>query len=379
MARRAVAKLFDWQKLNSPNGKNWYMIQGRPTGKRERFYFETETEAKKAVADRNRQIAAFGSQNTLSDCDRVMAAECIKMLAPLGKTLYQATHFYRDYLEKTTTSITVDELCDRVAAEFDRRLKDNEFRSNRHHISMNETIRKFRAKFGDVPIKTLKGTTIKAWLALEPLAVKTRNRHLSYIGNIFGIAREWELMDTDPFEKVESFNDPAKNGRKIGILTPEEFTKFLTVLDPDWLPFFAISGFTGLRRSEIEKLDWSEIKLDRSLIDLPFHKSKNGNRKLIEVPENLATILSPFIKAEGPIIPRKKLQFAKTKATRASDITWKQNCLRHSFCSYAVAVKGLDWTAIQADHDTKMLKKHYLEVVTKEDAANYWAIRPDDS
>jgi hypothetical protein len=78
---------------------------------------------------------------------------------------------------------------------------------------------------------------------------------------------------------------------------------------------------------------------------LPFHKSKNGNRKLIEIPENLATILSPFIKAEGPIMPRKKLQLAKTKATRTSDITWKQNCLRHSFCSYAVAVKGLDWTA----------------------------------
>src|SRR6202795_4278080 len=113
-----MAKLFEWQKLNSPHGKKWYMIQGRPTGKRERFYFATEKDAKKAVDDRNRQIAAFGSQNTLSDSDRVMAAECIKMLAPFGKTLYQATHFYRDYLEKTTTSITVSELCDRVTGEF---------------------------------------------------------------------------------------------------------------------------------------------------------------------------------------------------------------------------------------------------------------------
>ena len=296
MARRAVAKLFDWQKLNSPNGKNWYMIQGRPTGKRERFYFETETEAKKAVADRNRQIAAFGSQNTLPDSDRVMAAECIKMLIPFGKTLYQATHFYRDYLEKATTSINVNELCDRVAGEFDRRLKGNEFRSNRHHISMNETIRKFRAKFGGVPIKTLTGTTIKAWLALEPLAVK----HVTV--TLATSATSSALLGNGNY--------------------------------------------------------WTPIR----------------SRRL-----NLLMTLSPFIKTEGPIIPRKKLQFAKTKATRASDITWKQNCLRHSFCSYAVAVKGLDWTAIQADHDTKMLKKHYLEVVTKEDAAKYWAIRPDDS
>jgi hypothetical protein len=118
------------------------------------------------------------------------------------------------------------------------------------------------------------------------------------------------------------------------------------------------------------------VKLDRSLIDLPFHKSKNGNRKLIEVPENLASILARFVKAEGPIKPRKKLQFAKLKAIRAAKIIWKQNCLRHSFCSYGVAVKGLEWTATQADHDIKILKKHYLEVVTKEDASKFWAIRP---
>jgi integrase len=368
-----MAKLFEWQKLNSPHGKKWYMIQGRPTGKRERFYFETEKDAKKAVDDRNRQIAAFGSQNTLSDSDRVMAAECIKMLAPFGKTLYQATHFYRDFLEKTTTSITVTELCDRVAKEFDRRLKDGEFRSNRHHKSMRETIRKLSEKFGSVQIKILKGTTIKAWLALLPLAVITRNRHLNYIGNIFGMARGWELIDTDPFEQIDPFNDPAKNGRKIEILTPEDMSKFLAVVDPDWLPFFAISAFTGLRRSEIEQLDWSEMKLDRSLIDLPFHKSKNGRRKLIEVSENLGKILSPFAKVEGAVKPRKRLQYAKQNAARAAGIVWKHNCLRHSFCSYAVAVKGLDWTAIQAD--TKILKKHYLEMVTKEDAAKYWAIR----
>lgn len=54
-------------------------------------------------------------------------------------------------------------------------------------------------------------------------------------------------MDTDPFEKVESFNDPAKSGRKIGILTPEEFTKFLTVLDPDWLPLLCHLRLTGFK------------------------------------------------------------------------------------------------------------------------------------
>ena len=77
---------------------------------RERHYFENEKDAKKAAADRNRQITAFGSQTALPDADRLMAAECIKILSPFGKTLYDATNFYRDYLEKTSSSITVSKL-----------------------------------------------------------------------------------------------------------------------------------------------------------------------------------------------------------------------------------------------------------------------------
>jgi hypothetical protein len=181
------------------------MIQGRPTGKRERYYFESETDAKKAVADRNRQIASFRSQNTLSDSDRVMAAECIKMLAPFKKTLYQATHFYRDYLEKITTSITVNELCDRVVTEFDSRLKAEEFRSNRHHISMNETIRKFRAKFGTVSIKTLEGTTIKAWLAASDKLLNPASASLILSMIIRRSRRERESRSTRETIRISPF------------------------------------------------------------------------------------------------------------------------------------------------------------------------------
>jgi hypothetical protein len=71
-----------------------------------------------------------------------------------------------DHLEKASSSVTVGELCDRVATEFNRRLKNQES-SQRHYTSMRETLKRFRAKFDSVPIKVLRGTTIKAWLALE--------------------------------------------------------------------------------------------------------------------------------------------------------------------------------------------------------------------
>ena len=51
-----------------------------------------------------------------------------------------------------------------------------------------------------------------------------------------------------------------------------------------------------------------------------------------------------------------------------------KNCLRHSFCPYAVVVHGLTWTAEQVDHSEAMLKKHYRKPVTKDNAEKYFSI-----
>jgi integrase len=369
--------LFEVHHSNfTKNGCTWF-INGYPQGKRLQFWFKTEKEAKTSANERNAEITATGTQDQLPYTLRITALEGAKELEPFGKTLADAVSFYLTHLKRTSASITVSELCDRVAEEFERRLKAGEA-SPRHFTSMKETVKRFRAKFADVPIKTLEGNEIKGWLAQEPLAIKTRNRHLGYVKNIFGMAKEWKLIVENPFEGIGAFKNPKKE--KIEILTPEEMSRFLFALDRDWLAFFAISAFTGLRSDEVSRLDWNEIKFERSIIDLPPSKSKNGRRKLEEISANLLAILSPFVRAEGPVKPaHKKLSHARSKASHVSGIVpWKQNCLRHSFCSYGVAAKGLEWTAIQADHDIKMLKKHYLEMVTKEDAAKYWAIRPDD-
>jgi hypothetical protein len=80
-------------KLAKPNGRKSWKVEGRPAGKRERYYFASEKEAKTAAWDLNNQIAAFGTQNKLSDTERVMAGECIRLLESYGKTLYDAVQF----------------------------------------------------------------------------------------------------------------------------------------------------------------------------------------------------------------------------------------------------------------------------------------------
>ena len=364
--------LFRYRYSENPfRGKHWY-VSGFRGGKRIQQWCDSEKEARMRVKHFNAEVAAHGTKLALSPSARIHAVEAQERLAKYGKTIAEAIDFYCAYLDKLGASILVSELGLRVMDEFKRKVEAGEIRKE-HLTNMQETLRKFLAEFGNRHLKQVSGLEIKAWLAGLPLAIKTRNRHLNYVRNIMGLARDWSLLDSDPLERIDRFNDPKAKSLQVQILTVEQLQALLTSIAPAYLPFVAINAFAGLRRIEIARLDWSEIKLGRNLIDLPPEKSKNYKRKLIEVPANLKAILAPFEKAEGPVVP-KSIDKTLAAAVKKAGIPWPQNVLRHSFCSYAVALRGADWTAAQADHSLAMLRKHYWEVVDKEEAQKYCAI-----
>jgi hypothetical protein len=54
-----------------------------------------------------------------------------------------------------------------------------------------------------------------------------------------------------------------------------------------------------------------------------------------------------------------------------------ENAGRNTFISMHVAhYESIDKTALEADNSATIIKKDYLDIVTREDAARYWAIRP---
>ena len=371
--RVPTTTFFTAVKLKRPNGRRTWMIQRRSHGRRERVYFETEREARREAYDRNRKIEAHGTTVKLTPEEAVYAAACIADLAAIGRTLREATDFYlAEHRRPPAPSGAV--LAEKVLAEYERRVEAREV-SRRHLETFREVASKFRAEFDATPIDKIRAGEVKRWLGGLPLAIKTRNKLLGYVGAMFRLAvGEWNLIEKNPLAGVAKFSDPH-SGRRVSVFTPEEMGAVLSAVTPDWLPVFAINAFTGLRRAEIERMIWSEIKLDRRLIDLPFTKSKNGRRKLITIPENLARMLAPVARSEGPVAPNRRFDL-EVRRLKTLGLKWPPNVLRHSFCSYAVAVHGFVWTAREADHSETVLKKHYREVVTAEDARRYWEIVP---
>ena len=59
-------------------------------------------------------------------------------------------------------------------------------------------------------------------------------------------------------------------------------------------------------------------------------------------------------------------------------ISWKHNCLRHSFASYRLAAAQDDnRVALEAGHTVTVLHKHYKAVVDEKEATLYWRLFVD--
>lgn len=53
------------------------------------------------------------------------------------------------------------------------------------------------------------------------------------------------------------------------------------------------------------------------------------------------------------------------------------NAGRHTFISMHVAFQEfIEKTALEADTSPEIIKSNYLDIVTREEAANFWAIYP---
>ena len=148
--------------------------------------------------------------------------------------------------------------------------------------------------------------------------------------------------------------------------------------NPDIIPALAIGLFAGLRQAEIERLDWNEVDLGRSFIEVTAEKAKTKKRRLVKIEPNLAAWLTPFVRKAGSVMPpnyRHKLEPTWKKAGLEA---WPDNGLRHSYASYHLAhFKDASRLALELGHGTtQMLFAHYRELVRPEDAERYWNIKP---
>jgi len=205
---------------------------------------------------------------------------------------------------------------------------------------------------------------------------RTMNAELVVLRMMFRLAVQWGYTKENPTDGVTRMRLPKKNPPQY--LTEEQCKKFLEACDDFLYPIFYTFLNTGMRKSELENLEWSDVDFKRrkiKIIEKEDWKPKTNEREipinngLYEVLNNQRDNGSKYIFPDengNKIYPnrlRKRL-ITLTKKCGFPEVT-QVHALRHTFASHLV-MKGIDLPTVKklmghSDIDTTMIYSHLTE------------------
>ena len=347
-----------------------FVVEGlRIAGKRVRKFFASERDAKTWLRQHLARAEQEGVGGVLmSDELRIEACTLAKRLEPYGKTLTQAVDHFLAHLAAVERTCTVAEL----SAEF-QAAKGKDGAKPNYLKDLKYRLAAFTADFGPRKVAEIQKHELAAWLRDLDASAQSKKNHHTVLRTMFNFAVESAYAPVNFLTGIA----PAKIRRgPPPILTPAQLRAILEKTDPAYLPYLTIGAFAGLRMSELENLDWSEIDLAERLI-LVNSEGKTG-RRYVKVSDNLAAWLAPLAQKQGLVISPRSARTARRNACTYAELAeWPDNGLRHSFASYHVAHhKNTANTAHEMGNSEKMVKAHYENLVKPAEGAAWWQIVP---
>src|SRR5206468_11061360 len=230
-----------------------FVVNYREAGKRKRSFFETEAQAKSFAAFKNAELAKNGIEHAeFPTSIRVMAQNVVEQLKPFNRTIADAVRHYVAYLKANERSCTATQLVGEL-----RKAKEADGVSERHLRDIRSRLSVFAEKFDGQMVATITSKDIDNWLRSLDASPVTRNhyRQLVVLAFNFAVRSGYATANTAVgAAKAKVVGEPP------GILSVSEAAPLLEAATPDVLPYIAIGLFAGLRRAELERLDWNEIE-----------------------------------------------------------------------------------------------------------------------
>jgi integrase len=260
----------------------------------------------------------------------VAVEEHAQALTRLGKvTLREAVDFFLSHHRADVPRLMLTETAEQFAAS------RQQSGLSVHYVSQcRKTLTDLAKAFPGKALTDLRTSDLDAWLGGLPLGAKTRNG-MRIILVACGNWAEGRFLPkgASPFTGMVRYKETKS---AVSIFTPENITSLLTKADDSLKPFLALGAFAGLRMAELQRLDWSEIDLERGFITVAAHKAKTRQRRLVPIGDTLKLWLKPHAKASGPVCLHQRPQMAVARLCEG--FKWEANGLRHSYISYRLAI-----------------------------------------
>lgn len=209
--------------------------------------------------------------------------------------------------------------------------------------------------FGNAPLLEITQQKIERYLSESSESrgwnTASRNRYLIMLKAVFSKAVEWGMLTSSPAKPIEFLRGQEARTR---FLTTEEVERLLDGASKRFRPLLILALHTGMRKSEIFRLRWSDIDFQTGLITV--QKSKSGKRRSIPMDDTLIETLRalPSRFAQGVVFPSKTTGEELTDVSNIFPLLCEKvglegvrfHDLRHTFASHMV-MSGVDLRTVQ--------------------------------
>ena len=284
----------------------------------------------------------------------------------------------REYAKRHPAKLPPIKVADLVSEFLEEKIRQG--RSDRHRETLKSHCTRFAGAVS-MNIGSVTAPDVEAFLNGLEVGARTHDNVLNSVNTLFEYAKRKRYLPADHDELSRVTRLDNNEDGPIEIFTPAEIRSLLATAEKSIAPFIAIGGFAGLRSSEIQRLDWQDVKFDADCIVVQKGKVKQRgkSRRIVPMLSNLKNWLKPLAQNSGLVWPHSKPYLYEVLAAIATEakVVWKDNALRHSFVSYRVAqIKNIPQVAYESGNSPQMIDSNYRELVTEQESKKWFAIKP---
>ena len=256
--------------------------------------------------------------------------------------------------------------------------KSKEGVSDRYYNDCKVRLAHFTKAF-HCPVHSIQTTDLQQWLDKVKGGSRTKHNHCSGIKTLFEFAKKRGYLPRNIETEASHLTVGKVKEAAPGIYSPDTLQAVLdAAVGLDRLAV-TMAAFTGMRSAELHRLEWTDVKADHIVVSA--EKAKTASRRIVPILPALRTVLNDYERTDGRIFytNNNESHFPRfyLRAFNAAGETTEQNGFRHSFASYRLAaVKSADQVALEMGNSPRKLFANYREIVTEEDALDWFDVAP---
>jgi hypothetical protein len=377
---------FTITRFENRNGIISWRVAGWLHGVRIRKNFKSKEEA--AAERASLELKSDQASSGLHSAATWLTNEQLREAEALFRRTDGRTHsltFYLDFALANYRDPISDKLLTAAAQEyFALRVADHNQGnlSHRQVTAFRCELRALEAAFPGKTVSELTASALSEYFGRGQTSKKSFNNRRGLVGTFLKhcLLKDW--IAANPVEKVAYFRGIGHRRGSAVTLTAEQCVEIMQWAERQHagglVPFIVLCLFAGIRpdlyQGEISKLEAKHVRLDTGVIFIEPEVSKVRMKRAITIQPNLAAWLRAYPLEKFPIMPR---GFRRLRLEFRKHFNLSHDILRHTFISMFVAkFRSMGEAALQAGNSESIIRKHYLDLKTSDEAEQFFGILP---